>query len=309
MEVHQSIQDYFDYWKSSNQPAAALIMGKFDGLHLGHKTLLVSLKKKAEEKNLLKVVLTFDRHPSALFNPSGSSKLLFRKKEKVQFFKNFAIDHLIIQPFDRDFSEISPLDFCGDLLLKKLRVKSLILGYDACFGKGKGGNFQFIKENNFDFDCSQLKPLLLKGETVSSTKIRELVSKGEMEKVTLFLGRNYGITAKVVHGEKRGRTLGFPTANLLFERELFPPFGVYVCRAHFEGNSYQAVANFGQRPTFYKDGKPLLEVFLDNFDGDLYGKDLSVELLKLIRKEQKFSDFQELKKQIEADLQKMRSYF
>ncbi len=282
---------------------AAIALGNFDGVHVGHQEILRACIRYAKEHGLKSAAMIFDPHPSAFFKGSDFKPLMMLE-QKIMRLKGLGIDFIIINNFDSDFSKISAQDFIGDILVKKLGLKYLTTGYNFHFGHKRLGDVNLLSNEakKFGFHYQKIDQVTLDYMSVSSSKIRELLSQGRVSTASAMLGTNVRISGKVTTGQKMaGNVLGTPTANIALNTDIcLPLFGVYVVRAHVDGSSYYGIANVGIKPTF--DNKtPLLEVHIFDFNSDLYGKELDVELLVFMRPERKFATIEDLKWQINFD--------
>lgn len=283
--------------------SCALTLGNFDGVHLGHRALFRKLVKVSRTLACPSVVCTFNPHPLKFLAPEKAPALLNTPAEKRRLIAASHVDYLLEIPFTEEFAAISPEAFVDDILVKKLKVKSLIVGYDYAFGKQRRGNADFLKAycslRGITVDIMQ--PVGADGLPFSSTRIRDLVAAGEVGRVVDLLGRQYNLEGIVVPGDQRGRTLGFPTANLATDKELLPAAGVYVVKVRHGLQEYGGVVNLGMRPTFAAVS-PTIEVHLLDFTGDLYGETLRIYFLERLRGEKKFATVDELSRAIAADV-------
>ena len=280
-----------------------ITVGVFDGVHLGHQHLLRRLKAKAADKSLLSGVVTFKRHPLETIAPNRQVTYLTSLAERLDLLKSQGIDILVPLTFDADLANLSAKEFV-DLLKSHLRMKGLLIGPDFTLGKGKGGNAATLSDlgKELDFTVDVAPPLQSDGLVVSSTAIRQALADGDMEKATRLLGRHFSLNGPVIHGDKRGRIIDYPTANLNVAADrALPPDGVYTTIAMVDNTAYDAVTNVGLRPTFAKKHRTV-EVFLLNFHDNLYSKDITIELVEKIRPEMKFASAAELTHQIEKDV-------
>jgi riboflavin kinase/FMN adenylyltransferase len=280
-----------------------LTVGVFDGVHLGHQHLLGKLKSIAADKNLASGVVTFKRHPLETIAPDRPVTYLNSLDERLHLLKEQGIDIVVPLTFDNDLANLNAKEFVL-LLQKHLRMKDLFIGPDFTLGKGKEGNAAKLtglgKELGFTVDVAS--PLKSNSLVVSSTAIRQALSDGDMGLATRLLGRHFSLNGPVIHGDKRGRVISYPTANLNVAADrALPPDGVYTTIAIVDNTAYDAVTNVGMRPTFHAQNRTV-EVFLLSFHDDLYGKDITIELVEKIRPEMKFSSANELTHQIEKDV-------
>lgn len=292
-------------------PATVIALGTFDGLHLGHTDVINTARNYAERSGLKLAVFTFSNHPLALIRPDLVPVRIISAEEKIKLLESFGVDYLINIPFTEDFAALSPDEFLEKLACFNYRC--LVVGENFTYGFLGSGKTETLersgRKNGFDVI---VRPLVkMNGNVVSSTGIRNLIQAGHIEYANRMLGRAYSITGKIVHGEQRGRKLGFPTANieLLHGEMAVPAPGVYAVTASIEGSIYEGMGNIGNNPTFNDVEHTRLEVNLFNCSGDLYGKTMSVQFHKYIRAEKKFSGVEELCRQIEEDKKAIKTYF
>lgn len=292
-------------------PATVIALGTFDGLHLGHTDVINTAKDYAERSGLKLAVFTFSNHPLVLIRPDLVPVRIISAEEKIKLLESFGVDYLINIPFTEDFAALSPDEFLDRLACFNYRC--LVVGENFTYGFLGSGKTETLersgRKNGFDVI---VRPLVkMNGNVVSSTGIRNLIQAGHIEYANRMLGRAYAITGKIVHGEQRGRKLGFPTANieLLHGEMAVPAPGVYAVTASIEGRIYEGMGNIGNNPTFNDVEHARLEVNLFNCSGDLYGKTMSVQFHKYIRAEKKFSGVEELCRQIEEDKKAIKTYF
>lgn len=292
-------------------PATVIALGTFDGLHLGHTDVINTARDYAERSGLKLAVFTFSNHPLALIRPDLVPVRIISAEEKIKLLESFGVDYLINIPFTEDFAALSPDEFLDRLACFNYRC--LVVGENFTYGFLGSGKTETLersgRKNGFDVI---VRPLVkMNGNIVSSTGIRNLIQAGHIEYANRMLGRAYTITGTIVHGERRGRKLGFPTANieLLHGEMAVPAPGVYAVTASIEGSIYEGMGNIGNNPTFNDVEHARLEVNLFNCSGDLYGKTMSVQFHKYIRAEKKFSGVEELCRQIEEDKNAIKTYF
>lgn len=292
-------------------PATVIALGTFDGLHLGHTDVINTARDYAERNGLKLAVFTFSNHPLALIRPDLVPVRIISAEEKIKLLESFGVDYLINIPFTEDFAALSPDEFLEKLACFNYRC--LVVGENFTYGFLGSGKTETLersgRKNGFDVI---VRPLVkMNGNVVSSTGIRNLIQAGHIEYANRMLGRAYAITGKIVHGEQRGRKLGFPTANieLLHGEMAVPAPGVYAVTVSIEGSIYEGMGNIGNNPTFNDVEHARLEVNLFNCSGDLYGKTMSVQFHKYIRAEKKFSGVEELCRQIEEDKKAIKTYF
>jgi riboflavin kinase/FMN adenylyltransferase len=281
-----------------------LTIGKFDGVHLGHKAVLSQVVNKARELNLPSTVMVFEPQPEELFQPEKAPARLSTLRDKYIRLAELGIDRLICVKFDKQFAQYSAEQFIAELLVRKLGIRFLVVGDDFRFGQKRAGDFDLLKKAGkvSNFEVVSTESYRLQDCRISSSVIRDMLSEGLFSQVKAMLGRGFSIDGKVVHGEKNGRTIGFPTANLIMKRLKSPIEGVFAVHVSYDNSCYKGVANIGTRPTL--NGKRLqLEVHVFDVEQDLYGQQISVELMHKIRDEVKFDSFDTLRKQIEIDAQ------
>lgn len=292
-------------------PATVIALGTFDGLHLGHTDVINTARDYAERNGLKLAVFTFSNHPLALIRPDLVPVRIISTEEKIKLLESFGVDYLINIPFTEDFAALSPDEFLDRL--DCFNYRCLVVGENFTYGFLGSGKTETLersgRKNGFDVI---VRPLVkMNGNVVSSTGIRNLIQAGHIEYANRMLGRAYAITGKIVHGEQRGRKLGFPTANieLLHGEMAVPAPGVYAVMVSIEGSIYEGMGNIGNNPTFNDVEHARLEVNLFNCSGDLYGKTMSVQFHKYIRAEKKFRGVEELCRQIEEDKKAIKTYF
>jgi riboflavin kinase / FMN adenylyltransferase len=279
-------------------------IGNFDGVHLGHHAVLDQLKESAKNADLLSTVVIFEPQPIEYFSPDKAPSRLTRLREKLQQFSVHDIDRVVCLKFDEKIANLSAAEFVDDILLNALAVKKLIIGDDFRFAKNREGDYQYLLNaaQKEGFEVSMTDSFTSDSERVSSTLIRHALANGDMSKATRLLGRPYRISGRVVHGDKRGRELGFATANIELHRYLSPVLGIFSARVFgIDDKPLDAVVYVGSRPV-YKGKHVILEVHLLDFDDDLYGRHLQVELLEKLRGEGDFSSEEELVTQIQKDI-------
>lgn len=294
----------FDDWRQA--PVAwkggAVALGNFDGVHRGHQALLADAGKHAKTLGAPLVALTFEPHPRGFFVPDTGPFRLTLPPAKLRLLAKYGVEAVLAQRFDATFAALSADAFIEDVLLKGLGARHVVCGYDFTFGARRGGNVEFLRRAGtaHGIGVTVLEPVMREGEIYSSTRIREALRAGMAKEAAELLGHPWEIEGVVELGDQRGRTIGFPTANVALGEHLRPRFGVYAVRALVDGKWRHAVANLGKRPTFGKLQENF-EVHLFDFAGDLYGQTLRVALVEFIRSEMKFAGLEALKAQIAAD--------
>ena len=287
-----------------------LTIGNFDGVHLGHQEVLNGLKKQAKTLSLPSTVMTFEPQPQELFNADKAPARLSRLRDKLNLLEHYDIERLLCLRFDSKFSAMTAQEFIEQLLVKKLGVKFLVVGDDFRFGYQRQGNFEMLVAagKEYGFEVVSTQSLKVSNHRVSSTLIREKLALGDVTSATDMLGHPFIISGRVRHGDKKGRTIGFPTANIALDRKVSPVQGVFAVSVSLENKEYKGVANIGKRPTV--NGLRIqLEIHLFDFEGDIYGKCLDTHVLHKIRDEKKFDSFDLLKQQIERDVISAKAYF
>ena len=289
----------------------AATIGNFDGVHLGHQAVLGQLAERAAELGVPTTVILFEPQPQEFFMPSEAPPRLTRLREKLVALRRFSVDRVLCLRFDARLAALSADEFVQRILVDGLGVRYLVVGDDFRFGKGRTGDFGFLQRRGEQdgFQVAHMHSFMLDGERVSSTRIRAALRAGRLEQAEQMLGRGYRMLGRVAHGDKRGRTIGFPTANLFLHRHNTPVQGVFAVEMYgLDNEPVYGVANVGTRPTV--DGtRSLLEVHLFDFSGDIYGRQVAVEFVHRIRAEKRFASFDELKQQIERDVQTARTCF
>ena len=294
-------------------PNAVVTIGTFDGVHLGHQAIFNKMKALAKNVDGETVVVTFSPHPRQVLNIDSSNlRFLCTPEEKLQKFEEFGIDNVVIINFTKEFSRTPSEVFIKDYIIDNIHPAYIVVGYDHHFGKNRMGDFELLNEmmKKYNFNVERVAAQDVENIAISSTKIRNALAVGNVKGANRLLGYTYSITAEVVVGNKIGRTLGFPTANLELPREymLINNRGVYACLVDYEGKTYKAMANIGLRPTIgdRNEDNPIIEVNLFDFDGDLYGKQIRVRFIDRIRDEEKFHGLDALKAQLKQDREKAK---
>ncbi len=301
MKTYSSISEF------STSKKTVVTIGTFDGVHMGHRKILDKVITEADLRNEESVVLTFYPHPRFILNENSDLKLLNTIEEKTELLSKTGLDALIIHPFSKEFANLSAEEFVKNILVDQLHISKIIIGYDHKFGKNRTADIHDLIQfgAKYNFEVEQITAQELDEIAVSSTKIRTALREGNITLANNYLGYPYSLSGKVIHGNKIGRTIGFPTANIQMADtfKLIPKKGVYVVRCLIKDQLVKGVMNIGNRPTV--DGTSLsIEVHLLDFDATLYGFEISVYLLDFIRKEQKFENLEALTSQIEDDKKK-----
>ncbi|MDO6427828.1 bifunctional riboflavin kinase/FAD synthetase [Thalassotalea sp. 1_MG-2023] len=293
-----------------SEQGSVLTIGNFDGVHLGHQRVIKALVEKAKTLNAVPVVMVFEPQPQELFSPENAPARLTRLRDKYALLKKHGVKRLLCVNFNAKFANISAESFIEHLLVEQLNINHLIIGDDFRFGKGRTGDFKMLCKagKQFGFGVSDTASFKLEDCRISSTAIREALQQDALSEAEKMLGREYSIIGRVFHGDKRGRTLGFPTANVHLKRRVSPVSGVYAVKVRINGSEFTGVANIGSRPSV-NGIRQQLEVHIFDFEQDIYGQSIEVVLMKSLRKEQRFSSLAQLKDQIQIDSEQARSFF
>lgn len=285
-------------------------IGNFDGIHLGHQKLLQELIAKARELKLPATVITFEPQPNEYFNRSKIPPRLTRLREKLLILQNLGIDRVLCLRFNQTLANLTAEQFIENILINALGIHQLIIGDDFRFGHARKGDLALLQQyaEKHNFIAEGMASFILDGERISSTRIRKALEIGDLKTAQQLLGRPFFMSGKVAHGEKRGRIIGFPTANIHLHRRAVPILGVYVVKMYLDNKVIQGVANVGNRPTV-GGTRSLLEVHLFDFNQDIYGRHVEVEFIHKLRDEKKYESFELLKQQIFKDAEQAREYF
>jgi riboflavin kinase/FMN adenylyltransferase len=282
---------------------SVVTLGNFDGIHLGHQALIAGAVTDARRFALPSLVLTFEPHPLSVLAPDRAPKLILAHKDKMQLLQALGVDIVAVQHFDLPFAALSAEDFVRDLLVRRLRARKVWAGKDLRFGQRRGGDVEDLRRwgSKLGFEVAVVEPVLVDGNRVSSSRIREFLSEGRVDEVTAMLGRYHFISGRVVEGQHRGKDLGFPTANLSFRTEVLPRDGIYATLFHLGTRVLASVSSVGLNPTFGA-GPRTVESFIMGFDDDIYGQPVRLSFVKRIRNEVKFSSIPDLVEQIRNDV-------
>jgi riboflavin kinase/FMN adenylyltransferase len=291
-----------------NLPSPVVTIGSFDGVHRGHQRILEEVVRQAKSRGGTPVVLTMQPHPREFFSPNHAPNLLTSDRKKVELFAEAGIEAVFFLPFNQRIASMPPVEFAERIVAGQCGAASVVVGHDFRFGRGAEGDFNFLRSvaPGLGFEVSQVDAMLIKGERVSSTVIRERVLQGDLDEAELFLGRKYSIMGEVVEGRGMGRRLGYPTANVRPHHRAVPPHGVYAARTRLSGAHYPAAVNIGIAPTIRHEDITI-EAFLLDFKGELVGKEIEVIFHKRLRPEQKFASVQDLIRQIDRDVEQVRA--
>ena len=304
MKIYHSISSFI-----TTKNTSIVTIGTFDGVHIGHQEIIKKLVKNAHSNNDKSVILTFFPHPRMVLQKGGDLKLLTTLQEKITLLEKIGLDFLIIEPFTKDFSRLTALDFVRDILVKQLHLKKLVIGYDHHFGRNREGNFKQLQEYGtlFNFTIEEIPAQDIQDIAVSSTKIREALKDGNIKKANNYLGYKFMLTGTVIHGRGLGKKWNYPTINIHIEEsyKLIPKSGVYIVKTILHNTTIFGIMNIGYRPTV--NGKhQTIEVHLLDFNADLYGENIEVHLIYRLRDEQKFDSINKLITQIKNDEKEAR---
>lgn len=277
---------------------SVITLGTFDGLHLGHQQIVDTVVQKSRQSAGRSFLITFDPHPRKIIPGRNDVKILSTLDEKVVILEELGMENLFVINFTTDFSRQSPEEFVEKYLVKGIGLSEVVIGYDHHFGKERDGNFELLQNlaKKFSFSVTLIPEYSVDGVTISSTKIRNALLAGDVLKAGKMLGRHYSFTGTIVHGDGRGRQLGFPTANLAVDNEdkLIPAKGIYAAECLVENEKHFGLLSLGSRPTFHKDGEIIPEFYIFDFDKDIYDEVMQVNMVEKIRDEEKFSSVDEL---------------
>ncbi len=285
-------------------------IGNFDGIHIGHQALLRNIVRQAKVSGFPSVVLTFEPHPLKVLAPERAPRLILAHKDKMQLLQAIGVDIVVVQAFDHSFAALEADEFVRRFLIHRLKVKKIWVGRDLRFGRGRKGGVETLvrwgAEN--DFSVEIVEPILLDGQRVSSSRIRHLIEEGRLDEVQPLLGRFHFLSGRVVRGNRRGRELGFPTANIASRTEVLPQDGIYATWLEYREKRVPSVSSVGVNPTF-GDGPRTVESFILDFDGDLYGEPVKLFFVRKIRDEKKFPSAELLVEQIRHDVECAQAIF
>lgn len=299
MQIFYSIKDLK---KNKN---TVLTLGTFDGIHPGHLKIIGRLVSCSKEKGCRSVVITFYPHPRTILGNDNSVKMLTTQEEKIELLEKLGVENLLIINFTKEFASLSAEDFIYDYLINGIGLTEIVLGHDHHFGKGRRGNAELLQKiaDKEGFIVTKAEAFMIDGEAVSSTKIRNAIAEGDIIRANKLLGRNYEFSGIVVGGDKRGRELGFPTANIKLssQEKLLPASGVYAVKVMVENERHTGLLSIGNRPTFYNQGELVSEVYIYDFNREIYGAKVTTELVERLRGEVKFNSAEELINQMNTD--------
>jgi riboflavin kinase/FMN adenylyltransferase len=298
----------FRHFHQADGSPLALAIGNFDGIHLGHQALLKRLIETAHARGLKSAVMTFEPHPREFFTPMQAPARLTSLREKLELLAEAGVEYAYVCPFNKRFAAVTAEDFMQRIVREAMKAQAILVGEDFRFGAGRGGSAMDFAEAGFEL--INLPHVVFDGKRISSTAVREALANGDLAHAAKLLGRTYSISGKVVHGDKIGRQLGYPTANIHMLHDRPPLFGVYAVKLEGLADTHlPGVASLGVRPTIRANDRPKLEVHLFDFDQDIYGRHVRVHFMHKIRDEMKFADLETLKRWIHADELAARDYF
>ena len=305
---------FHDLTAINDIPNPVLTIGTFDGVHVGHQKILQQVKMEAEKIGGESVLFTFFPHPRMVLYPeSHGLKLLQTQEEKMAKLERVGVENCIVYPFTFDFSRLSAIEFVRDILVNKLQIKKLVIGYDHQFGKNREGNIQFLKEicEVYGFDVIEIPAQDIDAVNVSSTKIRNAILGGDIAKANEYLGEKFELTGTIVHGQAIGKTIGFPTANIQVNSDLklIPGNGVYAVDVSLKDSDYIGMLNIGNRPTVNDSADRTIEVHILDFSGEIYAEEITVKFIDKLRDETQFKDLQELQNQLKEDEKFIRTKY
>ena len=305
MKIYNSLEEF------SPDFNVVLTLGTFDGVHIGHQSVIKKLNKDAQKIGGESVLLTFYPHPRhVLFPEDQKLKLLTTIQERSEILTKYGLQHLIVLPFTAEFSRMEPVHFVRDILVNKLKTNKLVIGYDHHFGRNREGDFNLLNNLStfYKYEIEKINPQTFKDVSVSSTKVRKLIVEDELEKATKYLGHYFCLTGEVVKGGSRGKDLGFPTANIhiVNKWKLIPNDGVYAVKVEYKKEEFIGMMNIGFNKTFNAIQRTL-EVHILNFDKDIYGEEIKVSFIKKIREVKKFANLEDLKSNLKIDENKVRN--
>ena len=308
------VKIHTDFSYFQKEQLSIVTIGTFDGVHPGHQKIIERVHQLASETGCESVLLTFYPHPRMVLHPEDHDlKLLSTPEEKAELLASTGINHLMIHPFSPEFARLSAFEYVRDLLVNGLKSHTVVVGYDHRFGRNREGDHNTLLELSevFGFRVEEISPEMVDSVNISSTKIRQALLLGHIAEANRYLGRAYQLSGKVVHGDKIGRQLGFPTANLQvdYKYKLIPANGIYAVYAELEGETLKGVMNIGVRPTTHDQSALTCEVYLFDFDRDIYGQQIRIIFVERIRDEKKFGSIDALKENIKSDVHSARKIF
>jgi riboflavin kinase/FMN adenylyltransferase len=299
VKIYHSIEDF------PSDVSTVVTIGTFDGVHKGHQTIIRRIHEIANKEGIESVVLTFDPHPRHVIYPDDQAlRLIHTIDEKIEALSKTGLQNLVLHKFTKEFSRTKSINFIRDFLVTKLNMKYMVVGFDHHFGKNRQGTFDNLLELSdlYGFEVEKIKPQSLDNVTISSTKIRNAILDGECQRVNAYLSSNFSIVGNVIHGNKIGSKIGFPTANIQIENKwkILPKNGVYAVKVFFKNQEYLGMLNLGNRPSISEDSF-VIEAHLFDFNENIYNEELKIDFIKRIRNEKQFSDLVKLKLQLKID--------
>ncbi len=305
MIIHKSIHEIAEITNP------ILTVGTFDGVHIGHQKIISRINEIAKEKGGESVLLTFHPHPrKVLFPDDDSLKLINTIEEKTALLEQFGLGHVIYMAFEKSLSRMSPVEYVRDILVNKIGINTIVIGYDHHFGRNREGDIDLLRELSvvYDFEVVEISAQEIDEITVSSTKVRRAIENGEIRVANDFLGHPFSLTGTVVEGAKIGREIGYPTANIQVSdpNKIVPGNGVYEVHVQAEGDNFTGMLNIGNKPTIEEGAQTTIEVHLLDFNSNLYGQELTLTFIRKIRDEQKFKDLAALRNQLSKDEESVR---
>lgn len=290
---------------------SVLTIGTYDGVHIGHQVIIQKINQLAKEINGESVVLTFDPHPRIVLQPNNPDlKLISTIEEKIELLESFGLENLVITPFSKDFASMEAEEYVRDFLIKNFHPSIIVIGYDHRFGKGRKGDIQLLRELApiYGYQVQEISVQTIDEISVSSTKVRTALMESKIQEANKWLAHPFTLQGKVVHGDKIGRTLGFPTANVQVEDpyKLIPPIGVYAVWVEINGDKHKGALSISYRPTVTSSGEKRIEVYILDFNQDLYGQELKIIFVDHIRDDKKFDSLELLKDKIREDIEKVK---
>jgi riboflavin kinase / FMN adenylyltransferase len=302
---------YPDDQRPTRWQQSVLALGNFDGMHRGHMKIIERVRRGADERNAAAVAMTFEPHPSKIVRPDKAPPLLMTHQQKLEALQRGGMHGVAVVRFTPELARWDPETFVRAVLVEWLHVAEVWVGANFLFGHDRSGNFSMLRTlgARYGFRAEKIDPVRYKDFVVSSTRIRRLITEGRVDEAGALLGHHYAIEGSVVHGQHRGRNLGFPTANLCTENELIPPRGVYATIVTLDGVAHPSVTNIGSRPTFEQGEEHVIETHVIDLDADLYGARLKLGFVQRVRDEKRFENVDMLKRQIESDRGQTRRLF
>ena len=287
-------------------------IGNFDGIHVGHRAMLTRLAQSAKSRGLVSCVLTFEPHPREFFAPLSAPARLSNLREKLEAFASLGVERTHICRFNRNFSSMTAQEFIERVVCGGLNAKWLLVGEDFRFGSKRAGDLALLQKagQKLDFEVTVMPSIMLKGQRISSTMVRDALAEGDLERASELLGKPYSMSGRVVHGDKTGRRIGFPTANIKIKHARPPLGGIFAVEVSgISECPLKGVASLGVRPTIMDNGAPVLEVHVFDFNREIYGQHVRVEFVHKLREEEKYPDLKTLTQQISLDVEKAKEYF